>query len=72
VLLTATHLGLRASFLNQPIEVAALRPALNAITAHSGFPQIILRLGHGNASRHHTPRRPLEEVLVDGTTAAQP
>jgi len=64
VLLTAAHHGYNASFLNQPIEVGSLRPALNALTQHDGYPQIILRIGRGNAT-HHTPRRGVDEVLVD-------
>ncbi|MGQ0524781.1 MAG: Acg family FMN-binding oxidoreductase [Betaproteobacteria bacterium] len=63
VLLTAAHHGYSASFLNQPVEVAALRPALATVTGHDGFPQIVLRIGRGSATRH-TPRRSVDEVLV--------
>lgn len=65
VLLVATAHGLHASFLNQPIEVARLRPALGALAGHKGYPQILLRLGRGAPVRH-TPRRPVEDVLVNG------
>lgn len=64
VLLTATHHGYNASFLNQPVEVAALRPALATLMGHDGYPQIVLRIGRGSATRH-TPRRGVEEVLVN-------
>jgi hypothetical protein len=64
VLLTATSHGLQASFLNQPIEVHRLRYRLDALIEHRGQPQMILRLGRG-ARRGHTPRRIMEDVLVD-------
>lgn len=65
VLLTATAHGFHTSFLNQPVEVARLRPALAALGDHVGHPQILLRIGHGGATIH-TPRRPVDEVLVSG------
>lgn len=34
-----------ASFLNQPIEVLALRPRLGEAISHAGFPQLLLRMG---------------------------
>lgn len=64
VLLLATSLGLHASFLNQPIEVTELRARLAALAGHSGFPQLLLRIGRGQPVKH-TPRRPLEEVMID-------
>ena len=64
VLLTAAHQGYSASFLNQPIEVAALRPSLNELTRHEGYPQIILRIGRGSATQH-TRRRTVDEVLTN-------
>lgn len=64
VLLVATAQGFHASFLNQPIEVARLRPALGALSNHKGYPQILLRMGRGRPAKH-TPRRPLEEVLMN-------
>jgi nitroreductase len=68
VLLTATHHGYNASFLNQPVEVAALRPALATLTRYDGFPQIVLRIGRGSATRH-TPRRGVHEVLISDPLA---
>lgn len=63
VLLAASANGYHASFLNQPIEVANLRPALGSLTEPKGYPQILLRIGRGAQTRH-TPRRPAENVLV--------
>lgn len=68
VLLAATSLGLHASFLNQPIEVPELRTKLGALAGHEGHPQILLRIGRGRPAKH-TPRRPLEEVLIEDTPA---
>jgi nitroreductase len=63
VLLTATAAGLRASFLNQPIEISSMRLQLARALAPDGDPQLLLRFGYGpNAAP--TPRRPLADVLV--------
>lgn len=63
VLLLVTHHGLSASFLNQPIEVEDLRPALKATLGNDGEPQVLLRIGYGPESQP-TPRRPVEDLLV--------
>lgn len=67
VLLAATAAGLRASFLNQPCEVAELRPALRRLvaeqTGHLGAPQLVLRIGYGPEAPA-TPRRPAGEVTA--------
>lgn len=52
-----------ASYLNQPIQVAELRPQLGEAIGHPGFPQLVLRLGHGPSVRPE-PRRPVHEVLL--------
>lgn len=62
-LLTATHLGLSASFLNQAIEEPGLRARVAKLTGHSGFPQLIMRWGYG-PSIAPTPRRPLPDVMM--------
>jgi nitroreductase len=62
VLLTACRLGLQASYLNQPVEIAALRSKLRDITGE-GFPQIVLRLGYPGDELPATPRRPLGEII---------
>lgn len=68
LLLDATAAGLAASFLNQPIEVAALRPALARTLGVPGFPQLLLRLGYGPPAPA-TPRRRIDEVLEDRRSA---
>jgi nitroreductase len=63
VLLRARVEDVWASFLNQPIEIAALRQNLPHTIGHTGFPQSILRLGFGQDVRP-TPRRFVDEVLI--------
>lgn len=63
ILLTACRHGLQASFLNQPIEVAPLRMRLLQAIAQTGYPQMLLRLGHPEIDLPATPRRPLDEVI---------
>jgi hypothetical protein len=67
VLLDATAAGLRTAFLNQPVEVVELRPALRRLvagrTGQFGAPQLVLRLGYGPEAAP-TPRRPANEVTT--------
>jgi hypothetical protein len=63
VLLMLTHYGLSASFLNQPIEVADLRPALTQNLGGEGNPQILLRIGYGPETKP-TPRRPVDQIIL--------
>ncbi len=64
VLLTAHGQGLQASHLNQPVQVASLRPRLQQLLAAPGFPQIVLRLGFPGENPPASPRRPLEDVII--------
>jgi hypothetical protein len=63
VLLRACAEGVSASFLNQPIQVAELRPRLRDTIGRAGFPQLIFRMGYGLEVKP-TPRRPVSEVLL--------
>lgn len=63
VLLVATDAGVSASFLDQPVEVSALRPALAAVAGVHGSPQLVLRFGYGPPAPASV-RRPLEDVLL--------
>lgn len=65
VLLRATAQGLSASFLNQPLEMADLRSRVEEVVGRDGTPQIILRLGYGPGVEAPTPRRPLEEMVIE-------
>jgi nitroreductase len=63
VLLTATVLGLSASFLSQPVEVPPVRVALRALLDMPGQPQTVLRIGYGHPTTR-TPRRPAGAVTT--------
>jgi len=63
LLLTATTLGLSASFLSQVIEIRRAREDLRRLLGGSLFPQTVLRLGFGSPVPP-TPRRPVEELVL--------
>ena len=62
VLLVVADAWFDASYLNQPIEVPSLRPRLRDLTGSEAYPQILLRVGTGQAPRW-SARRPVSEVL---------
>jgi len=68
VLLTAAAGDLQASFLNQPIEVPALRAKLASELRLTGYPQLLMRFGYG-PSGSATPRRPVRDVLLQSRPA---
>ena len=61
VLLLAASEGLAASYFNQPLEVARLRPQVSAV-AGAGHAQIVFRLGTP-VEATGTPRRRVADVL---------
>lgn len=63
VLLDACGAGLQASYLNQPIQVPALRSRLQRLLGRAGFPQLVLRMGFPARQLPAAPRRGLAEVL---------
>jgi hypothetical protein len=57
--LQATALGLKHAFVNQPVEVAHLRPALAALVGMPGRrPDIVMRFGHGPTLPYSARRLP--------------
>lgn len=61
--LQATALGLKCSHINQPVEVAALRPELAALVGLKGRrPDLVMRFGHG-PTLPLSARRPLASVI---------
>ncbi len=62
--LQATALGLKHAFINQPVEVARLRPELAALIGLPGRrPDIVMRFGYG-PELPFSARRPVEAVLA--------
>lgn len=68
VLLTATTLGLSASFMSQPVEVWAVREELRRALGGMLLPQTVLRVGFSTPVPA-TPRRPVAELLLEPTTS---
>lgn len=65
LLLVACRCGLQGGYLNQPIQVATLRPRLQKLVGN-GFPQILLRLGYPVQEIPAAPRRAVDEVIQPG------
>ena len=63
-LLAVSTAGLTAAYLNQPVEVDALRPRLRHAAGVEGYPQLLLRIGRG-PEISPAVRRPVEDVLID-------
>lgn len=62
--LAATGLGLKTAFVNQPVEVSALRDEMAALAGFGARrPDIVLRFGHAPAMPY-SPRLPLDAVLM--------
>ncbi len=62
--LQATALGLKHAFINQPVEVADLRPELAILVGLTGRrPDIVMRFGYGRALPF-SARRPVKAVLA--------
>ncbi|OXM51158.1 Acg family FMN-binding oxidoreductase [Amycolatopsis alba] len=69
VLLTATGAGLDASFISPPVMVRAARAELRSLLGCGVWPQVLLRVGYG-LPLPWTPRRPLDDVLLDTLVSA--
>ncbi len=65
--LQATALGIRNAFLNQPVEVASIRPQFAAAIGLTGQrPDLVVRFGRG-PTLPPSMRRPVQAVLVRST-----
>ncbi|MBO0839620.1 MAG: hypothetical protein J2O49_02230 [Sciscionella sp.] len=71
VLLSATTMGISASFLSHLVEVPATRARLRALIGGGLWPQTVLRLGYGTPVPA-TPRRDLADVLLETDPAIGP
>jgi len=63
LLLTAAAEGLLASYLNQPLQLAGLRPRASGLLSRAGFAQVALRLGYPTEEPPSAPRRPVAAVV---------
>ncbi|MGL6349105.1 MAG: hypothetical protein ACRC2U_04500, partial [Aeromonas sp.] len=63
MLLSGVGLGLQASYLNQPIQVAALRTRVQELIGSKGIPQMLIRWGKPLRDLPATPRRPVIDVM---------
>lgn len=63
--LAATHSGVALQPMSQIVELADTKAALaSLLPGDIGFPQQPFRLGYADPEPEHTPRRPLEEVML--------
>lgn len=63
MLLKGVGFGLQASYLNQPVQIAALRQRLEQRAGCTGMAQVLVRWGTPVRQLPPSPRRPLAEVL---------
>lgn len=62
--LTLTALNIKSAFLNQPIEVAAVRGQFqSAMGLDTALPQLLMRVGYADAMPRSL-RRPVEQVIM--------
>jgi nitroreductase len=60
--LTATRLGVMFDLFSQPMAIPELRQEISQ-RLNAKYPQLLIRMGYAQPSKH-TPRRPVEEVLI--------
>jgi hypothetical protein len=60
--LMATQMEVRFDLFSQPIAIPELRKEMTEILK-TKYPQLLIRMGYAEPARH-TPRRPVEEVLI--------
>ncbi len=62
--LQATALGMKHAFINQPVEVASLRPELASLVGSPGRrPDLVMRFGYG-PPLPYASRRPVADVIT--------
>jgi hypothetical protein len=64
VVLTAANHGAIAGYLNQPCQVAELRPQLAQLLPAPRHPQVVFRLGRPANTPAASPRRAIDDVIV--------
>jgi nitroreductase len=68
VSLRAGLADVQTGYLNQPCQVAELRPRLRETLGIQGFPQLVVRFGHAPAVDELKPRRPVGDVVLGFAT----
>ncbi|MEV4509145.1 nitroreductase [Dactylosporangium sp. NPDC049525] len=64
--LTATELGISLLPFSAPIEMISTRQAMRVIIASTGYPYLVVRLGHFDAAEAgppHAPRLPTDQII---------
>jgi hypothetical protein len=61
--LQADLLGIRTAFINQPVEVADLRPLLEQALGTDGSAQLLIRFGYADYAPYSL-RRPVDDVIA--------
>ena len=65
ICLAATILGIHVHPMSQILEISELKKEVEKLIPKPDvFPQHTFRLGYAEPEKEHTPRRPLDEVLV--------
>ena len=65
IYLSAAILGISLQPMSQLLQVPEVKAALTTLVPDAGlYPQQPFRLGYADPEQTHTPRRPLEEVLI--------
>jgi hypothetical protein len=61
--LQADLFGIRTAFINQPVEVADLRPQLERLLGTEGSAQLLIRFGYAGYAPYSL-RRPVDDVIA--------
>jgi len=65
ICLTATILGISVHPMSQIVQIAELKTEVGKLIPKPDVvPQHTFRLGYAEQEKEHTPRRPLDEILV--------
>ncbi|WP_179862338.1 Acg family FMN-binding oxidoreductase [Longibacter salinarum] len=71
--LAATLRGLQLQPMNQLLQIPVLKNDLRLLLPDPAMhPQITFRLGYGEPERSHTPRRSLDEVMIEPKASQMP
>jgi nitroreductase len=64
----ATNSGIRLHQMNQILQLPEIKAEVTKRIPMEGvMPQLTFRLGYAEPEKEHSPRRPLNEVLIEQT-----